>query len=69
MLINAEIVATVCDVLVDVGHRVAAGQHVVILESMKMEIPVESPVAGEITALHVTTGQSVAEGDGLFVVG
>jgi biotin carboxyl carrier protein len=47
---------------VSVGQRVAAGDPLVIVESMKMEIPVEAPVAGTVTAIAVTTGDRVAEG-------
>lgn len=56
-------VANVWKVSVAVGDRVEAGAELAILESMKMEIPVESPVAGTVTALVVEADQVLAEGD------
>lgn len=52
-----------------VGDRVAAGESVMILESMKMEIPIESPVAGVLQSIAVAEGDSVNEGQVLAVVG
>jgi biotin carboxyl carrier protein len=51
------------------GDQVAEGEPVVILESMKMEMPVESPVAGRVAEVRCSEGQSVAEGAVLAVVG
>ncbi len=56
-------VANVWKVRVAVGQSVDTGEELVILESMKMEIPVEAPHAGTVTALHVDTDQVVNEGD------
>lgn len=61
--VRAEMVANVWQVKVAVGDRVTAGTELVVLESMKMEIPVEAPVAGTVTALHVVPEQVIAEGD------
>ncbi len=44
------------------GDTVAAGEPVIILESMKMEVPVESPAAGVITGVSVAEGDAVEEG-------
>ncbi|RZI93783.1 MAG: acetyl-CoA carboxylase biotin carboxyl carrier protein subunit [Variovorax sp.] len=52
-----------------VGDAVAAGESVMILESMKMEIPIESPVAGVLQSIAVAEGESVNEGQVLAVVG
>ena len=52
-----------------VGDTVAAGESVMILESMKMEIPIESPVAGVLQSIAVAEGESVNEGQVLAVVG
>ncbi len=52
-----------------VGDAVAAGESVMILESMKMEIPIESPVAGVLQSITVAEGESVSEGQVLGVVG
>lgn len=59
----AEIVGNVGEVLVAVGDHLGAEDPVVLLESMKMEIPVLAEVAGTVVALAVTTGDLVQEGD------
>ena len=59
----AEMVANVMKVTVATGDRVAVGDTVVLLESMKMEIPVLSEVDGTITAVRVGEGDVVQEGD------
>ncbi len=56
-------VANVWQVRAEVGQALAAGDEIVILESMKMEIPVEAPVAATLLALHVEPDQVVQEGD------
>jgi acetyl-CoA carboxylase biotin carboxyl carrier protein len=61
--VRAEMVANVWKVLVAVGDSVADGDTLVILESMKMEIPVISEVDGTVTALSVEEGQVGQEGD------
>jgi biotin carboxyl carrier protein len=58
----AEITANVWQIRCEVGQAVAAGHELVILESMKMEIPVEAPCAGTVTAIHVEEGGQVTEG-------
>jgi biotin carboxyl carrier protein len=62
----AEMVANILEVAVAVGDRVAVGDEVVLLESMKMEIPVISQDAGVVTAVKVTPGDVVQEGDVLI---
>lgn len=66
--ILADMVANVWRVLVSAGSSVQAGDPLVILESMKMEIPVESPVAGTVTEVRVQEGGVVQEGDVIAVV-
>ena len=61
--IVAEMVANVMTVAVAPGDSVAAGDTVVLLESMKMEIPVLSERAGRVSAVRVTAGDVVQEGD------
>ncbi|HXI57578.1 MAG TPA: acetyl-CoA carboxylase biotin carboxyl carrier protein subunit [Polyangia bacterium] len=60
--VNAHITGTVWKIEVKVGDAVTEGQTVVILESMKMEMPVESPSDGRVTAVLVKEGASVEEG-------
>lgn len=55
--------ATVWRVLVQPGTDVTPGDELILLESMKMEIPVVAPCSGRVEAVHVAEGQSVAEGD------
>ena len=63
--ITAEMVANVLQVLVEPGATIAAGDAVVLLESMKMEIPVLSEWAGTVTAVPVEPGDVVQEGEPL----
>ena len=66
--VEAEMVANVWKVLVAPGATVAEGDTLVILESMKMEIPVEAPVAGTVSAVNVDEGGVVQEGDIIAVI-
>ena len=61
--IRAEITANVWQVRVDEGQMVAEGDELVILESMKMEIPVVTEVPGVVRELHVAPEDVVQEGD------
>jgi acetyl-CoA carboxylase biotin carboxyl carrier protein len=67
--IRAEMVANVWKVVVSQGDAVADGDTLVILESMKMEIPVLAEAAGTVTALHVGEGDVVQEGDVIAEIG
>lgn len=60
--VRTEVAGNVWKVEVAVGQTVAEGDVLVIIESMKMEIPVEAPAAGTVRALHVAEGDPVAEG-------
>ena len=64
----AELVAAVMRVEVEVGQRVEAEDPVVLLESMKMEIPVLAEVAGSVTEIVVEAGDVVSDGDPLVVL-
>jgi len=64
----AELVAAVMKVEVQVGQTVAADDPVVILESMKMEIPVLADVAGSVSEVVVAAGDVVNDGDPLVVI-
>jgi acetyl-CoA carboxylase biotin carboxyl carrier protein len=59
----AHVTGTVFRVETAVGARVASGDVLVVIESMKMEMPVESPVGGRVAEVRVEEGQSVREGD------
>jgi acetyl-CoA carboxylase biotin carboxyl carrier protein len=66
--VRAHITGVVFQIVVREGDRVAPGDPIVILESMKMEIPVEAPRACVVQAVRVTEGQTVQEGDVVAVV-
>jgi biotin carboxyl carrier protein len=66
--IHAEMVSSVWKVLVEAGTEVAAGDTLVILESMKMEIPVLTERSGVVQEMHVVEGEVLQEGDLIAVV-
>jgi biotin carboxyl carrier protein len=66
--VRAEITANVWQVRVEVGQTVEVGDELVILESMKMEIPVIAPLAGTISQLAVAPEDQVTEGDLIAVI-
>jgi acetyl-CoA carboxylase biotin carboxyl carrier protein len=66
--IPAHITGTVWKVEVGVGDDVSDGDTVVILESMKMEMPVEVEDDGKVAEIRCEEGQSVQEGDVLVVL-
>lgn len=61
--IQSTMAGTVFNITVAVGDEVTAGQTVMILESMKMEIPVEAETAGKIAKIDAQIGDFVNEGD------
>jgi acetyl-CoA carboxylase biotin carboxyl carrier protein len=67
--VRAEMVANVWKVLVSEGDHVDDGDTLVILESMKMEIPVLAENAGVITKLHVAEGDVVQEDELIAEIG
>jgi acetyl-CoA carboxylase biotin carboxyl carrier protein len=66
--VRAEMVANVWKVVASQGETVEDGDTLVILESMKMEIPVLAESAGTLTELRVEEGQVVQEGDVIAVI-
>jgi acetyl-CoA carboxylase biotin carboxyl carrier protein len=66
--VNAHITGTVWKIEVKVGERIEEGTVVSILESMKMEMPVESEIAGTVTKILVAEAQAVSEGQPLVEV-
>jgi len=67
-VVEAEMVANVLQVLVEVGHTVAAGDALLLLESMKMEIPVLTEYGGRVSAVKIVVGDVVQTGDILVVI-
>jgi len=67
--VRAEMVANVWKVVVAEGDQIEEGDTIVILESMKMEIPVLAEDSGSITQLKVAEGDVIQEGDLIAVIG
>ena len=63
-----EVAGNIWKVEARVGQEVAEGDVLVIVESMKMEIPVEAPRSGVVAELRVQEGEAVAEGDVVAVL-
>ena len=66
--IEAHITGTVWKVECSVGQQIEEGDTVAILESMKMEMPVEAEDEGTVKEILVEEGQAVSEGDALVVL-
>jgi acetyl-CoA carboxylase biotin carboxyl carrier protein len=66
--VSAELVGNVGEVLVDVGIHVAPTDAIVMLESMKMEIPILAEVSGVVDQIMVAVGDVVQEGDLIAVI-
>jgi len=66
--VEAHITGNVWKIEVAVGDSISEGDTVVILESMKMEIPVEAPTAGRIAEIRVAPNDQVQEGDLIAVI-
>jgi acetyl-CoA carboxylase biotin carboxyl carrier protein len=66
--VEAHITGTVWKIEVAVGDSVDEGDTVVILESMKMEMPVEAEASGTVSEIRCAEGQSVEEGETLVVL-
>jgi acetyl-CoA carboxylase biotin carboxyl carrier protein len=67
--VNAHITGTVWKIEKQPGDTVAEGDVIVILESMKMEMPIEAPCDGKISAIKVKEGEPVNEGAVVAVIG
>jgi len=66
--IKAELAGNLWKIVVREGQQVRADETLMILESMKMEIPVNATVAGRVAKIHVKEGQTVQEGQLLVEV-
>ena len=66
--IKAHITGVVFQIPTQQGDRVGAGDAVIVLESMKMEIPVEAPRAGVVKEIKVAEGQTVQEGETVAIL-
>ena len=68
MQIRAELAGNLWKIVVAEGQQVRADETLMILESMKMEIPVNAPSPGRVVKIHVSEGQTVQEGQLLIEV-
>ena len=66
--VKAHITGVVFQIPTKPGDAVAVGDAIIVLESMKMEIPVEAPRAGQVREIKVAEGQTVQEGDTVAVI-
>ncbi|WP_312114014.1 acetyl-CoA carboxylase biotin carboxyl carrier protein subunit [Brevibacillus reuszeri] len=66
--VAATMAGTVIQVLVKAGDQVSDGQDVVVLESMKMEVPVQAQAAGNVVEVKVNIGDFVNDGDIIVVL-
>ena len=66
--VEAHITGTVWKIECQIGQEVEEGDTLVILESMKMEMPVEAEDDGKVSEISCSEGQSVSEGDTLIVI-
>lgn len=60
--VNSEMTGTVWKILVEIGQKVAEEEPVILIEAMKMEIPVLAPEAGTVTEILVAEGDMVEDG-------
>lgn len=68
VVVRSEMTGMVLEVLVSVGDAVGAGQELLLIESMKMEMSVSAPAAGTVLEIHAVVEQPVTEGDELLVL-
>jgi acetyl-CoA carboxylase biotin carboxyl carrier protein len=66
--VSAELVSNVFQVVARVGQQVGPADTLVILESMKMEIPVQAEVSGVVREIAVSVGEVISEGDVIAVI-
>jgi acetyl-CoA carboxylase biotin carboxyl carrier protein len=66
--ITAMMAGTVIEVLVKAGDQITDGQDVIIIESMKMQLPIQAEQAGKVKEVKVSSGDFVNEGDTLVVL-
>ena len=66
--VKAHITGVVFQITSKAGDRLAAGDPVIVLESMKMGLPVEAPRVGVVPQIKVAEGQTVQEGDTIAVI-
>jgi len=66
--ITAQMAGTIQQINVNTGENVTTGQEIMVMESMKMNIPVESPADGVLKEIRVNTGEFVNAGSTLAII-
>lgn len=66
--VNSEVSGTVWEVLVKVGDKIKVNDQLVVLESMKMEIPIVSPAAGSVLEVYVYKGDLIEEDQLILII-
>ncbi|MBI2525885.1 MAG: acetyl-CoA carboxylase biotin carboxyl carrier protein subunit [Candidatus Rokubacteria bacterium] len=67
-IVEAPAPGKILRVYAEAGKPLAEGDRICIMEALKMELPIVAPVAGTVTAVHVSPGQTVEAGDPLAVI-
>ena len=67
-IIEAPAPGKVLRVLAEAGKPIKKGERVVLMEALKMELPIVAPVAGTVKTINVSAGQTVEAGDTLAVI-
>jgi biotin carboxyl carrier protein len=67
-IIEAPAPGKILRVLAEVGKPIAKGDRILMMEALKMELPITAPVGGTLKALNVSAGQTVEAGDSLAVI-
>jgi acetyl-CoA carboxylase biotin carboxyl carrier protein len=68
MEVRAEVLGSLWRIVAEVGQQVEEDETIMVLESMKMEIPVTSPISGTVTAILARKGEVVREGQTVATV-
>ena len=68
MEVRSAMQGRIIEVLVAAGESVGAGDDLVVIESMKMELPVQAPIAGQVRQVFVSVGDQVLDGTVLMVL-
>ena len=68
MEVRAEVIGSLWRIVAEVGQQVEEDETILVMESMKMEIPVTSPISGTVTAILASRGEVVQEGQTVAIV-
>ena len=68
MEVKAEVLGSLWRIVAEVGQTVEEDETIMVIESMKMEIPVTSPISGTLTAILAAKGEVVQEGQTVAIV-